>query len=316
MQVTHSEKDGSYNFIHDNGMQTSIKVSPSGSFTPEQMDRDNPITTNKNKYTIIISSSLGCQMSCNFCHLTKNEKPFSELSVDDIVESVLESVLHIHEKEVLCTKYVKLCFMGEGEPILDMDKTSAVATDLLRILVNNELCEGVDGVDIATCMPKVSRSKLLKVDALNDVLDEYDFNLNPYNHTDHDRTVVRLFYSLHHYSQFEREKIVPNTHTIVRSLDLLDGLDVNVVVHYMFMSEVNDSEKDLKDLVSFVNTTPQFRDYEFRVLRYNSHDNLLDMESERMSNIVSYISKNLNVRKFKVQYSAGEDIKAACGMFI
>lgn len=318
MEVLYSEKERAYNFIHKNGMQTSVKVSPSGQFTSGNLDRKTPITTDKNKYTVIVSSSLGCQMSCYFCHLTQNKKPFSEVTAETIIDNVIDAINYVNIREGLETRYIKLCFMGEGEPILDMPKVVAVTNGVLDCVYNNKLAAGLDGVDISTCMPKISTKNLGLIDVLDISLHygKFSDSLNPYNHKAAGRSIVRLFYSLHHYSQFERNKIIPNTHTINKAMSIMkDCVSVNKVVHYMFMRGVNDSQRDIEDLVSFINGREDFLDYEFRVLRYNSCGDL-DMESDRMTNIISTLEQNLMVKKFKVQYSAGEDIKAACGMFI
>jgi adenine C2-methylase RlmN of 23S rRNA A2503 and tRNA A37 len=174
MKTLYSEKDNSYNFIHDNGMQTSIKVTPSGSFIPSHLTRDNPLTVNKNKYTVIVSSSLGCQMACSFCHLTKNNKPFVEVTTQSIIDNTMEAIEYVNNEQSLSDRYIKLCFMGEGEPILDMKRTSDITHTVIDEVLSKGMAKGLDGVDISTSMPKVPKAVMKKVDKL----DEYLINSN------------------------------------------------------------------------------------------------------------------------------------------
>lgn len=165
-------------------------------------------------------------------------------------------------------------------------------------------------------MPKVGEKILNRVIKLNETLQLKNYNLNPYNYSDKNRSIVRLFYSLHHYDQIKRDIIIPNSRDIDTTLSYLDNVcenGVNVVFHYMFMSGVNDSTDDILGLKNFVNSNQIFAKTEFRVLRYNGYDNT---ESSNLPDIVQDVKTSIKVRKFKVQFSAGEEIDAACGMFL
>lgn len=319
VDIQYSMIDGSYNFTHHNGTQTSIKTAPSGHFDEGQMERSDPIQTDKNKYTVIISSSSGCQMSCSFCHLTQNKKPFHNISEEEITENVIDAIEFVANREgaKFTDRYIKLCYMGEGEPILDMEKTGGSAGNILSLVYEKGLAAGLDGIDISTCMPKIPERYLEQVIKMDQLCKMIGFNLNPVNHNDPDRSIVRLFYSLHHYNQTVRNIIIPNSMRIDGALELLKEVSeqgVNVVYHYMFINGVNDSDNDVQNLISFVNSSPNFKDSEFRVLRYNQGRNGQE-ESDQITNIVKKLSDELEVKKFKVQFSAGEAINAACGMF-
>jgi adenine C2-methylase RlmN of 23S rRNA A2503 and tRNA A37 len=318
MKILHSATQHTYNIIHDNGMQTSIKLSPSGFFTSEQLDRDNPILCDKNKYTVIISSSHGCQMSCSFCHLTQLGKEFKAVSKDTIVTNVIEAIEAVNELDPsISTRYIKLCYMGEGEAILNMNNTCDSAYEIIYKVLKQGLAVGLDGVDIATSMPNIPSRLMGSIITMNAALTVHGFNLNPYNHSDVNRSIVRLFYSMHHYNQNYRDIIIPNSKSIEKTLELLEDVSaqgVNVVVHYMFITGVNDDSDSVESLISFVNSNKVFEGFEFRVLRYNGFSE--DKESPHMSEIIQMLESDLRVGKLKVQFSAGEDVSAACGMFI
>jgi adenine C2-methylase RlmN of 23S rRNA A2503 and tRNA A37 len=319
MRTIYHEKSNTYNFIHNNGVQTSIKLSPSGEFNSSQLDRDNPVMRDKGKYTVIISSSLGCQMACSFCHLTKLGKTFSPLKCSGIVENVLEAIGEVYRQDpTIASRYIKLCYMGEGEALLNMSNTNLSAKAIISQVMELGHAAGLDGIDIATSMPNVPSKMLDSVINLNTEVSSLNLKLNPHNHSEAGRSVVRLFYSLHHYDQIKRDIIIPNSKSISKTLVLLDGVSrigVNVVVHYMFMKGVNDDIESVHNLVNFVNTNSSFSNFEFRVLRYNSY-NGEDKESNCMKEIINLLDSELKVGKLKVQFSAGEEIKAACGMFL
>lgn len=319
MKTIYHEKSNTYNFIHNNGVQTSIKLSPSGEFNSSQLDRDNPVMRDKSKYTVIISSSLGCQMACSFCHLTKLGKPFSPLKCSDIVENVLEAIGEVYRQDpTIASRYLKLCYMGEGEALLNMSNTNLSAKAIISQVMELRYAAGLDGIDIATSMPNVPSKILDSVINLNTDISALNLKLNPHNHSEVGRSIVRLFYSLHHYDQVKRDTIIPNSKSIEKTLSLLSEVTdsgVNVVIHYMFMEGVNDNVKSVLGLIQYVNSHNIFKKSEFRVLRYNSFS-ADDKESMGMKEIINLLEYSLRVGKFKVQFSAGEEVKAACGMFI
>lgn len=318
MKTIFHKESNTYNFIHKSGVQTSIKLSPSGHFEDGNLDRKSPLTEDKCKYTVIVSSSLGCQLSCTFCHLTKTGKSFSALSSKEVTSNVLEAISEVYRLDKsIGNKYIKLCYMGEGEALLNMGNTEESALTIIHEVIKAGYAVGLDGVDISTAMPRIPQKLILGVSNLNESLKKERYKLNPSNHNQTGRSAVRLFYSLHHYDQVQRDLIIPNTHSIHKTLSLLNDVHsfgINIVVHYMFMQGVNDSLESVCGLVDFINNHHEFKNFEFRVLRYNSYSD--DTESSKLPEIVKILGNELQVGKLKIQYSAGEEIKAACGMFI
>jgi len=317
--MLYSPDSHTYNFGSINKVQTSIKVSPSGEYI-SCFDRDKAKFTDKQKYSIIISISKGCPLACKFCHLTLLEKENEQIPADLTVNNIINYVKQVIDRgEDLPSKYVKLCFMGEGEPLLEINKVASIAVSLVKELINQKLAKGLDGIDISTSMPSVSIKKVsATLTELNMEMRKYA--LNPNNYSNEQRSIVRLFYSLHHFNQEERDWLIPSTKSIKDALFSLQQLEgINIVVHYMFMNSVNDRAKknEINGLIDFINSNTCFENWEFRILRHNySRDVPGFKESSNFSNIIAYIRDKVNVRKFKVQYSAGEDVYAACGMFL
>jgi len=317
MKKLYSQETQAFKFTHEDGSETSIKLSPSGSFDSSNLDRTKPIVEDKAKYSIIISCSKGCQMACNFCHLTKLKMKFEPLTEKQVFDNIMSSIREVHKSRPdISNKYIKLCWMGMGEAILQPETVRTVSILVLNTVLEEGLAIGVDGVDISTVMPKTTSKWKAVFSNLNESL--YGYNLNPSNMVG-ERTPLRLFYSLHHYSQVERDIIIPNTRSIDSTLNILtcfrDTTKINVVLHYMFMEGVNDSEEDVVGLVDWFNSNDDYYDTQFRVLRYNSF-NTVDAESCKMNLIVKYLEENMKVKQLKIQYSSGEDISSACGQFI
>lgn len=313
--MLYSEKTQAFKFTHKDGSETSVKLSPSGSFDSNNLDRDNPNTEDKGKYSVIISCSKGCQMSCSFCHLTKLGVEFKELEDYEVYSNIKESldeVFKLHPE--IATKYIKLCWMGMGEAILKPEMVYNVSLSIINYALEKGYAAGIDGVDVSTVYPKIGSGWKEEFSLLNYAL--RGFNFNPSN-SEEGRTPLRIFYSLHHYNSNERENLIPNTRHVLTALDVLtdfrDETGINLVIHYMFMNGINDSETDLYSLVGLMNTK-EMQDTELRILRYNNFED--ESESDRMEDIIKYLENNLTVRKFKVQYSPGEDISSACGQFL
>jgi len=310
-----------YNYIHDSGVQTTVKVSPSGHYRQDNLDRTQPVTQDKRKYSVIISSSVGCPLSCQFCHLTLLNKPHRALSHKEITDNVLEAIHVTRDHEDLSSRYIKLCFMGEGEAILNISNVRIAALDIISGVMERGWAAGLDGVDIATAFPNVGVGKLYEIIAFNHEL-SVKWPLNPHNYElnvrGEFRSVVRLFYSMHHSNDVDRAKLMPGTAPLsdaLRRLGTIANSSVNLVIHYMFIEGVNDSSDQVNELVNLINGLEYAYKIQFRILRYNP-PNADTRESPRLKDIVSYLQDDLAVDFIKVQYSAGEAIKGACGMFM
>lgn len=321
MEMVVSSCGNVFNFISEIGLQVSVKVNDSGWYTDKRLDRDNPITAPKNKVSVVISSSVGCPLKCTFCHLTQQSKPYiavDSLTVAGTVVAALRKVAEVAHDCDFSSRYLKLCFMGEGEPILNLTRTKSITHDVLTEVIG--WFAGLDGVDLSTTFPIIPPHLADTLGSWNIDLDrEFNDQLNPANYpVGSERTVVRLFYSLHHWKQECREAIIPNVKPITEAMAALDlvSKQINVIVHYMFMQGVNDSIEDVEGgLMLWADRTPVMQDVEFRVLRYNPYDSS-QQESRRIRTIVHELNQRMNVKRVKVQYSAGEDVAAACGMFL
>lgn len=293
-------------YIHDNGAETSIKLALSGQYDENLnlQHKDN------NKYSIVISGSVGCLMSCKFCHITTNNIKHKELSTEQIISNVMEAI----KKQANLTpeiknKFIKLCWMGSGEPLTYSEKVKNATREIVKQVLDQKLAVGLDGVDIATTYPKTNKWKK-DFSELNENLKNIE--LNP----KHNGSALRLFYSLHSASHATRENLIPNSNSPDKALNVISEWckinSVNFIVHHMFINNINDNSSDIQSLKELLSKNIE-GNTEFRILRYNAPSNETK-ESIKLKDIVSDLKGF--IPKMKIQHSSGAEIKSACGQFL
>lgn len=306
MKYIQSQDNKVTKYLHDNGAETSIKLALSGEYDENLnlQHKDN------NKYSIVISGSVGCLMSCKFCHITTNKIEHKELTTQEIISNVMEAI----EKQAeltpeIKTKYIKLCWMGSGEPLTYSEKIKEATKEIIKQVLKKHLAIGLDGVDIATTYPKTNKWKK-DFSELNIYLK--DISLNP----KHNGSALRLFYSLHSASNATRENLIPNSNSPEKAMKILSEWckenGISFVVHHMFINEVNDNKTDILSLKDLLKKNLD-DSIEFRILRYNAPDNGTK-ESIKLKEIVSDLKTF--IPKMKIQHSSGSEIKSACGQFL
>lgn len=295
-------------YLHDNGTETSFKKQLSGSYVDSLV---NPDFKDKKKYSLVLSCSHGCQLSCSFCHLTQNGKPFNKINTGDVIANIKEVITdQINEDPSLKSKYIKFCWMGEGEPLLNYEMIRYVTEEVLFWVLENKYAVGLDGVDISTSMPRVKKETIKNLEDFNKYLSL--FNKNPNNK---DKTALRLFYSLHSVDNDIRSKMMPKTVHIDDAVKCMkevgDDFGIDTIFHYTWIEGKNDSDDDVNNLIKFWNDN-SLQKSQLRVLRYNSGSNR-DEESYNLNKIVSKLREF--IPNLKVQHSAGKDVQSSCGMF-
>ena len=72
------------------------------------------------KYTICISSQVGCAMKCSFCH-TGTQGLKRNLSTEEIIGQFLEAQRWLSANRPSDDKILNIVFMGQGEPLHNFD---------------------------------------------------------------------------------------------------------------------------------------------------------------------------------------------------
>lgn len=313
-------------YIHEDGSETAIKIIKS------LQNIVNPITSTietrsseRNKYSIFISSSVGCYMKCKFCHLTLKNAEYIKIEEDSVLNNLKEAIedIIIFNPDIR-NRYIKLSWMGMGDAFNKPQMVKNVTIRLLDWIFEKNYAKGLDGVDLSTVMPKVNNDNWMSIfQSLEEELQRYV--VNPIYKMDNvqftngeyaNRNRFRLFYSVESAIQEKRDNVIPNAMPIKKAVEKLKTYEQNgkytVILHHLLVDELNDSEEELNKLINLVST--HFSKNELRILRYNFCAKSSYKESEKFINQIKKLSEKLNF--IKVQISPGTEVSAACGQFI
>ena len=299
MQKSVTNYRGTTKYIHDSGAETTIKTG----ISQEYQSSGDILTENRNKYSIIISSSIGCQMGCKFCGLEDADIPFKNLHGSKIVLNILEAI-RLHDKSELEDKYVKLCFMGMGD--CAMSSKRAVIRFLSKKLVSEGFAIGIDSIDFGTILPKGMDKDFMDEALELDFWLRDTFEINPANNHG---SVVRIFFSAHSFMVVPRIVMMPQAATwdLHEMIHETKERGLDVILHYAFMEGANDSLYDIACIKRYMRKCPEIQ---LRMLRFN------DTKTHRESpNYLELWEELEDLPNIKYQVSPGKDIHSACGMF-
>lgn len=238
------------------------------------------------RYTICISSQVGCAMNCIFC-ATGAFGFKRNLTTEEIVDQ------YRFWQQRLKQNISNIVVMGQGEPLLNYDNLK----NALSIILNNTEI-GPTKIIVSTCGVPEQMSKLL---------------------IDKNFPQVRWAISLHSAIEETREKIMPSHkkdflkflvdwskkyHKIIPSRTHFIGLE------YLMLSGINDDRKHLKALEKLAKKIPRVR---INLIPYNDTDNpkLNKTAREVIENWHDYLMQAGFV--CTIRQSQGQDIAAACG---
>lgn len=300
MEVYKNTSNTVYKYIHDDGSETAIKDVMSGKYIMED-GVVKALFKENNKYSIMISSSVGCNIKCKFCYLTIKKCPYKVLTVNQIFNNVMEAISHqVIETPDITKKAAKLCFMGMGDCFSDLNKTYRVALKVKDYLLKHRFATHIESIDLGTVFPKIMKVSLPESDI---VRLNFDNNIE---------RGVRIFYSGHMYSEIMRSMWMPGANydvqQVFNQLNIYNKFTkIPFILHHIFLHNVNDDDIVIGQ-IAYLNP-PQLR-----VLRYNQCPQGPYLESSKFNELMIKLSSTLpNV---KYQISPGSEIQAACGQFI
>jgi len=308
---TYRTKDGQVvKYVHDDGSETAIKtVSSCANVYDKDTGKIVPVDVDREKFSMFISSSVGCPIGCKFCYLAVKKFPYHKLSWQEILANATAALdAAVEDDPLLKDKYMKLSWMGMGDAfLLDPRDLVDLTYAILIYAQQRGYAKGLDGVDISTVYPTPDKNNgwPYRLGTLNDGLTTY--KRNPHSEG---RSPLRLFYSYHH------SDLIPGRRSAWSDLKILNKFShwygVDLILHHMFLGGINDSKPHLESLeVLMKRACPNA---ELRILRYNECPNSPYKESERFDELVAYAAEI--IPKVKHQVSAGSEIKAACGQFL
>lgn len=237
------------------------------------------------KFTICVSSQIGCKIGCKFC-CTGNNGFTRNLSTGEIVEQIIAIK---KDNNIAPEKCVNIVYMGMGEPLDNFD-------NLIKAI---KIISHIDGLSISPRRQTVSTSG---ISPMIDALGNLDLG-------------VQLAISLHAVNDDIRNKLMPinkvyNINSIIDSVKKFP-VDVRkrIMFEYLMIKDVNDSIDDAKDLLKLLDGIKA----KVNLILFNPFEgsNFKRPDIESAKNFADYLySKGLLCT---IRESKGIDIDAACG---
>jgi 23S rRNA (adenine2503-C2)-methyltransferase len=253
---------------------------------------DHDLDEPDSRFTLCVSSQIGCPLGCTFCATGLLEFK-RNLDAGEIISQVLLAEKYLAEKsgpgKGIARNISNIVFMGMGEPLLNYDNV----LKSIRILNWDKGYNlGIRHFTISTAglIPEIE--KLAK-----------------------ENLQIRLAVSLHSASQENREKLMPLSKKYppnklleaVRSYQ--KTLDRRVTFEYILLEGFNDSEEDVKELRELTRNMH----YNLNVIAYNPVEELpYQAPSEKAVADFIKILKKYNI-PFVFRKSKGKGINAGCG---
>lgn len=237
------------------------------------------------KWTICLSSQIGCKVGCAFCFTAKGGF-VRNLESGEIVEQVVMIKKH---NDLPTHKGINIVFMGMGEPLDNLSNVSRA----IKIL------SSLDGLSISPRRQTISTSGIApKIKQLGDM------NLG-----------VQLAISLHAVSDELRSRLIPmnKAYNIAQVLDVVRHFPIDtrkkVMFEYLMIDGLNDDIKSAKKLLSLLNGIRS----KINLILFNPHEG---SEFKRPSEQKVREFADFLIQKgllCTIRESRGIDISAACG---
>ncbi len=237
------------------------------------------------KYTICVSSQVGCKIGCAFC-LTAKGGFKRNLKAGEIVEQVLQIK---KDNNIAHNRRVNIVYMGMGEPLDNIDNV----TKAVKILSD------LDGLAIGSRRQTISTSGLShQIEKLGKM------NLG-----------VLLAISLHAVDNQLREKLMPinKAYNIESVINAVRRFPIDqrkkVMFEYLVMKDINDDIRSATKLVKLLDGIKA----KVNLIYFNPYPGspFQRPDAESMERFKAYL--NDHGITCTIRQSKGLDISAACG---
>ncbi len=237
------------------------------------------------RYTVCISSQVGCKVGCAFC-LTAKDGFMRDLTAGEIVSQLL---MIKKDNNIDANRRVNLVFMGMGEPLDNLD----------AVVKSVKIFSDPDGMAIATHRQTISTSGLSsKIVRLG----KMELGIN-------------LAISLHAVDDELRETLMPinKAYNIKSIIDAVKEFPINsrkrVMFEYLVIKNINDDISAAKKLLSLLDGIKA----KVNLIYFNPYGGTeFERPSEKdMVTFQEYLTKRGLL--CTIRESKGLDISAACG---
>lgn len=276
-------KDGSVKYLFEllDGMKIESVLLP---MKKELIDENGKIIKHA-RYTICVSSQVGCKSGCSFC-LTAKGGLKRNLSAGEIVGQILWIKKH---NNIPYERRVNIVYMGMGEPLDNLKNVSKA----VKILADN------DALAISPRRQTISTSGLAK-----QIIELGNMNLG-----------VLLAISLHAVNDELRTKLMPinKAYNIASIMDAVRTFPIDqrkrVLFEYLLIDGLNDKIEHAKELVKLLNGIKA----KVNLILFNPHEGS-EYKRPSIENAVKF-QDYLSAKGVTctIRESKGLDISAACG---
>lgn len=246
---------------------------------------DDGIIEKSEKYTVCISTQVGCKVGCSFC-LTAKGGFIRNLTVGEIIEQIVQLK---KDNEIAENKALNIVYMGMGEPLDNYENL------VQAIKIFSEL----DGLAIATRRQTVSTSgistKIAKLGAEN--------------------LGIQLAISLHAVDDGLRTELIPmnKAYNIASIIEAVKNFPIDarkkVMFEYLVIKDKNDDIASAQKLIKILNGI----NAKVNLIYFNPYPGTSYQRPTR-ENMIKFqeylLSKGLICT---IRESKGLDISAACG---
>jgi len=276
-------KDGSKKYLFElkDGNTVESVLLP---MKQEQVDEEGR-RVHHTRYTICISSQVGCKIGCAFC-LTGKSGFKRNLSAGEITSQVL---MIKRDNAIAENRRVNIVFMGMGEPLDNLTNVSKAV----------HIFSDIDGLSISTRRQTISTSGL---SSQIEKLGQLDLG-------------VLLAISLHAVDDTLRQKLMPinKAYNIESIMNAVRAFPIDarkrVMFEYLVMKGINDDQSNAKKLVKLLHGIKA----KVNLIYFNPHHGSdFDRPSEKdMLAFQQYLVDHGVL--CTIRQSKGIDISAACG---
>ncbi len=239
-----------------------------------------------NRYTVCVSSQVGCSLACKFCATGQMER-MRNLDPGEIYDQV--TMVSAHCEELYGHGITNIVYMGMGEPLLNYKNT----LQSIRLITSKEgLAMSPRRITIST----VGIAKMIHK------LCEEDIKVN-------------LALSLHAADDEKRSEIMPINHQndlkslMVALKEFFEKTNNRISYEYIAFRDFNDSIKDAEKLVKLCSSFP----VRVNIIEYNPVQNVTYTKAteDQINKFALHLTKKGII--CTVRRSRGKDIDAACG---
>ena len=238
------------------------------------------------KYTLCVSSQVGCAMGCKFC-FTAIQGYKRNLNAEEIIGQVLLAKEYL-KKNAIKKDLTNIVFMGQGEPLHNFENLKKAISILT---MRNGLSISERNITVSTVGYVPGLKRYLELNGVN------------------------LALSLHAVNEEKRAKIIPlnQKYPISEISQIIDRFQLNkkqtIEYEYLLIKDFNDSDQDAKDLAEFLKS----RTHMINIIPFNPFPGSY---LKRPTKEEAYGFKEKLVQfglRSMVRTTKGDDILAACG---